>query len=89
MDSPEHENRPSVGHENSPSQEQHTVEILVQSLFQDRTASWVRIVRGVDKYVTESMLTKKEETGEKSIAKARPRQKKQTVTLTPVFYSCS
>ena len=37
------------------------IEVLVQSLFQERTASWVRIVNGVDKYVTESMLTKEEE----------------------------
>ena len=60
-------------------------EVLVQSLFQDRTASWVRIVNGVDKYVTESMLAKEDEdiASEKPIAKARPRQK-PTVTLTPV-----
>ena len=31
------------------------------SLFEDNTASWVRIVNGVDKYVTESMPTAKEE----------------------------
>ena len=66
-------------------EEQYTIEVLVQSLFQERTASWVRIVNGVDKYVTESMLTKKEEdtaSGE-TIAKATPRQK-PTVTLTSV-----
>ena len=53
--------------------------------FQDRTASWVRIVNGVDKYVTESMLTKEEEerASGKPIAEARPRQK-PTVTLTSV-----
>ena len=38
-----------------------SIEVLVQSLFQDSTASWVRSVNGVDKYVTESMLTKEEE----------------------------
>ena len=55
------------------------------ALFEDNAASWVRIVTGVDKYVTESMLTKKEEdiASEKPIAKARPRQK-PTVTLTSV-----
>ena len=42
-------------------EDHYTIEVLVQSLFQDRTASWVRFVSGVDKYVTESMLTKKEE----------------------------
>ena len=66
-------------------EDQHTIEVLVKSLFQDRTASWVRIVNGVDKYVTESMLTKEEEdiASVKPIAKARPRQK-TTVTLTSV-----
>ena len=45
----------------------------------------VSIVNGVDKYVTESMLTKKEEdlASGKPMAKARPRQK-PTVTLTSV-----
>ena len=45
----------------------------------------VRIVNGVDKYVTESMLTTKEEdiASGKPIAKARPRQKR-AVTLTSV-----
>ena len=55
------------------------------NLFQDHTASWVRIVNGVDKYVTDSMLTKEEEdtASGKPIAEARPRQK-PTVTLTSV-----
>ena len=53
--------------------------------FETNTASWVKIVTGVDKYVTESMLTKEEEdiASEKPTAKARPRQK-PTVTLTSV-----
>ena len=64
-------------------EDQYTIEVRVKSLFQDRTASWVRIVNGVDKYVTESMLTKEAEdiASGKPIAKARPRQK-PTVTLT-------
>ena len=47
--------------------------------------SWVRIVNGVDKYVTESMLTAKEEdiASVKPSAEARSRQK-PTVTLTSV-----
>ena len=45
-----------------PHEDQYTNEVLVKSLFQDRTASWVRIVNGVDKYVTESMLTRKKRT---------------------------
>ena len=42
-------------------EDQCTREVPVKSLFQDRTSSWVGIASGVDKYVTESMLTKEEE----------------------------
>ena len=78
---------PSHGQKNvCRHEDRYSIEVLVQSLFQDRTASWVRIVNGVDKYVTESILTKEE--GEKAsgkpIAKARPRQK-PTVTLASVI----
>ena len=41
--------------------EQYSVEVQVPSLFQDDTVSWVRIVNGVDGYVTESMPTAKQE----------------------------
>ena len=60
-----------------------TIEVPVKSLFLDRTASWDRIVNGVVKYVTESMLTKKEEdrVWRKPIATLRPRQN-STVTMT-------
>ena len=63
----------------------YSIEVQIPSLFEDSTASWVRIVNGVDKYVTEWMLTKKKEViaSRKPIAKARPRQK-CTVTLTSV-----
>ena len=56
-------------------EDQYTIEVLDQSLYQDRTASWVRILNGVDKYVTESMSTKEEEdiASVKPIAKAKPR----------------
>ena len=65
--------------------EQYSVEVQVLSLFQDNTVSWVRIVNGVDGYVTESMPTAKQEdtASGKTIAKARPRQK-PTVTLTSI-----
>ena len=65
--------------------DRYSIEVQIPSLFQDNTASWVRIVNGVDKYVTESMLTKKEVdiASGKPIAKARPRQT-PTVTLTSV-----
>ena len=35
-------------------QERHGVEIMIESLFRDRTISWVRIVNGINKYVTET-----------------------------------
>ena len=56
-----------------------SIEVQIPSLFQDNTVSWVRIVNGVDKYVTESMLSTKEEdiASVKNIAKARPRQSPQ------------
>ena len=41
--------------------DRYSFEVQVPSLFQDNTASWVRIVNGVHKYVTESMLTREEE----------------------------
>ena len=65
--------------------EQYSIEVQVPSLFEHDTASWVRIVNGVDRYVTESMPTAKEEdiASVKRIATARPRQK-PTVTLTSV-----
>ena len=65
--------------------DRYSIEVLVPSLLKDQAASWVRIVSGVDKFVTESMLTKEEEdtASGKHIAKARPRQK-STVTLAPV-----
>ena len=46
--------------------------------FEIKAASWVRIVNGIDKYVTESMETKEEEEHRASgrlVAKARPRLK--------------
>ena len=57
-------------------EDQYTIEVPVKCLFQDRTASWVRIVNGVDKYVTESMITKEEEdiASGKLVVQARPRQ---------------
>ena len=65
--------------------DRYSIEVQIPSLSSNRTVSWIRIVNGVDKYVTESMLTAKEEDTAwwKPIAKARPRQK-PTVTLTSV-----
>ena len=51
----------------------YRIEIQVESLLQDNTASWVRIVNSVDKYVTEAMPTNEEEdiASVKPVAKAR------------------
>ena len=42
-------------------EDRYSIEVLIESLFQDRAASWVRIVCGIDKCVTEAMQTKEEE----------------------------
>ena len=67
-------------------EDRYSIEIQVQSLFQDRTASWVRIANGAEKYVTETTETIEDEQHRalgKPIAKAKPRMK-STTTLTPV-----
>ena len=69
-------------------QGRYGVEIMIESLFRDRTISWVRIVNGINKYVTETSQeilvasVEKRGTG-KPVAKAKPRPK-PTLTLTPV-----
>ena len=52
----------------------YSVEVLNESLFRDRTASWVRIVSGIYKYVTEAVQPKEEEhrASGRLVAKARP-----------------
>ena len=85
MDSQEYDDRPVLNIKVCYHDDRHSIEVQVPSLFQDNTVSWVRIVNGVDKYVTESMPTAKEEDigSGKPIAKDKPRQK-HTVTLTSV-----
>ena len=85
MDSQEYENRSSLEHKVCYHDDRYSIEVQFPSLFEDNTVSWVRIVNGVDKYVTESMRTKEEEdiASVKPIAQVRPRQK-PTVTLTSV-----
>ena len=52
---------PSLGHKS------------LQSLFQDRTVSWIRIVNGIDKFVREAMPIQEEEKASvKPAAKAGP-----------------
>ena len=69
-------------------QVRYVVEIMIESLFGHKTCSWVRIVNGINKYVTEtSEETHVESIGEKSteklVAKARPQQTSDS-TLSPV-----
>ena len=61
---------------------------MIESLFRDRTVSWVRIVNGINKYVTETSeeipVASVENRGTgKPVAKAEPRPK-PTLTLSPV-----
>ena len=63
----------------------NTVSKLKFHLYFKMIVSWVRIVNGVDRYVTGSMPTAKEEdTGHSSAkptAEARPRQKRKSLFL--------
>ena len=68
-------------------QERYGIEILIESLFRDGAASWVRIVNGINKHVIETSETVFLENVEhrvtgKLVAKAKP-QPKPTVTLSP------
>ena len=38
-------------------QKRYAVEIMIEYLFRDTTVSWVRIVKGINKYVTETSET--------------------------------
>ena len=51
----------------------YSIEVQVQSLFQDQTISWIRIVNGIEKIVREAMPIQEEEKASgKPVAKARP-----------------
>ena len=73
-------------------QGRYGVEIMIESLFVDLTCSWVRIVNGINKYVTEmSEETHVESIGERStgklVAKARPQQtSNSTLSLVSIPY---
>ena len=61
---------------------------MIESLFRDRTVSWVRVVSGINKYVTETSEEIPVEIIElvrtrKLVAKAKPRPK-PAVTLSLV-----
>ena len=80
VDSQEDENRPVF----CRHEDRYSIEVLVESPFQDRTASWFRIVSGIDKYVTESMQTKEEE--HRASGKTTTEARSDAVFR---FYSCS
>ena len=51
----------------------YSIEVQVQSLFQDQTVSWIGIVNGIDKFVREAMPIQEEEKASgKPATKARP-----------------
>ena len=51
----------------------YSTEVQVQSWFQDQTESWIRIVKGTDKFVRKAMSIQEEEkASEKPTGKARP-----------------
>ena len=69
-------------------QKRYGIEIMIESLFRDRTVSWVRIVNGNNKYVNETSETIFLENVEhrvagKPVAKAKPRPK-LAVTLSHI-----
>ena len=69
-------------------QGRYGVEIMIKSLFGDKTCSWVRIVNGINKYVTETLeeihvASVGEKSTGKPVAKARPRQT-SNLTFSPV-----
>ena len=37
-----------------PHEGRYCIDIMIESLFKDRTVSWVRIVNGINKFVTET-----------------------------------
>ena len=59
----------------------YSIEVQVQSLFQDQTVSWIRTVNGIDKIVREAMpIQEEEKASEKPAVKARPIQKPSSMS---------
>ena len=84
VDSRKNENRPGLGCEGLPSSKT----LRYRNHGRDRTVSWVRMVNGTNKYVTETSETISLENVEhkvrrEPVAKAKP-QPKLTVTLSPI-----
>ena len=81
MDSFENENRLALDAKIYPHEGRYCVDLMIQSLFKYRTVSWVRIVNGINKYVTETPEENSIESfqldisTERLVAKAKPRRK--------------
>ena len=72
MDSQKYDNRLSLEHKKVCYHDnRYRIEVQLPCRFEDNTASWVRIMNGVDRYLTEPRLTEKEE----DIASGKPLQK--------------
>ena len=72
-------------------QGRHGIKVMIECLFRNRTVSWVRMVNGINMYITETSETICLESVEhrvtgKLVAKARPQQK-PAVTLSPISIS--
>ena len=59
----------------------YSIDVQVQSVFQDQTVSWIRIVNGIGKFVKEAMPIQQEEKASvRNDAKARPIFKPSSAT---------
>ena len=59
----------------------YSIEVQAQSLFQDQTISWIRIVNGIDKCVREAMPIQEEDKASgKPATKARPILKPSSIS---------
>ena len=61
----------------------YSIEVQVQSLFQDQTVSWIRSVNSIDKFVREAMPIQEEQK-----ASAKPRCKSETNIKTVINKRC-
>ena len=71
----------SLGHECFSLYGRYSVEVQVQSLFQDQTVSGIKIVNDIGEFVREAMpIHKAEKASEKTAAKTRPIQKLSSIS---------
>ena len=80
--------------EGSHHQGRYGIEIIIESLFGDGTCSWVMIVNGINKYITEmTEETQENHIGDigdstgKLVVKARPKQTSMPPTSSPTVTS--